>query len=163
MGRGGARAAVGGAIGAIVLALAAGGCGAQTQPNDPRPQVPTRVSVIIGPKAVVVQPGAIANGPEKHQQIPQNQNQAQPPIKGSKVPLDVVFVTANQTGDNSKLVIHGPRNATSTPILARSPGTFQAQLPAGNYTITAAGSKASPAHLEVGAYRASSQNDLLLP
>ena len=60
-------------------------------------------------------------------------------------------------------MIHGPRDATSTPIPARSPGSFQAQLPAGEYTITAAGSKATPAHLEVGRYRASSQNDLLLP
>lgn len=154
---------VGGAIGAVALALAVGGCGAQSHPNDPRPQVPTRVSVIITPKAVKVAPGAVANGPEKHQQIPQNQNQAQPPIKGSKAPLDVVFVTANQTGTRSKLVIHGPKNAESTPIEGRSPSTFQAQLPAGEYTITATGSKAAPAHLEVGRYRASSQNDLLLP
>ncbi len=154
---------VGGAIGAAALALAIGGCGAQSHPNDPRPQVATRVSVIITPKAVTVAPGAIANGPEKHQQIPQNQNQAQPPIKGSKVPLDVVFVTANQTGASSQLVIHGPKDAESEPIEGRSPGTFQAQLPAGYYTITATGSKATPAHLEVGHYRASSQNDLLLP
>ena len=147
----------------IAIAVAASGCGSQSHPNEPRPQVPTRVSVIIGPKTVTIQPGTIGTGPEKHQQIPQNQNQGQPPIKGSKGPLDVVFVTANQTGDKSKLVIHGPRNATSTPIFARSPGTFQAQLPAGYYTITATGSKATPAHLEVGHYRASSQNDLLLP
>lgn len=154
---------VGGAIGAVALALAIGGCGAQSHVNDPRPQVPTRVSVSITPKAVTVAPSAVASGPEKHQQIPQNQNQPQPPIKGSKAPLDVVFVTANQTATESKLVIHGPTNATSEPIEGRSPGTFQAQLPAGNYTITAAGSKAPPAHLEVGHYRASSQNDLLLP
>jgi hypothetical protein len=154
---------VGGAIGAVALALAVGGCGAQSHPNDPRPQVATRVSVIITPKAVTVAPGAVANGPEKHQQIPQNQNQAQPPIKGSKAPLDVVFVTANQTDTKSSLVIHGPQDAKSTPIEGRSPGTFQAQLPAGYYTITATGSKATPAHLEVGHYRASSQNDLLLP
>lgn len=163
MGRGRARAAVGGAIGAAALAFAAGGCGSESHPNEPRPQVPTRVSVIITPKSVTVQPVTIGKGPEKHQQIPQNQDQAQPPIKGSKTPLDVVFVTANETGDRSKLVIHGPEDATSTPILARSPGTFQAQLPAGYYTITAAGSKATPAHFEVGRYRASSQNDLLLP
>jgi hypothetical protein len=154
---------VGGTIGAVALALAVGGCGAQSHPNKPRPQVPTRVSVIITPKAVTVAPGAVGKGPEEHQQIPQNQNQAQPPIKGSKVPLDVVFVTANQTGTSSKLVITGPQHAESTAIGGRSPGTFQAQLPAGYYTITASGSKATPAHFEVGHYRASSQNDLLLP
>jgi hypothetical protein len=163
MGRGGARAAVAGTIGALALALAVGGCGAESHPNEQRPQVPTRVSVIIGPKVVTVAPGSIGKGPEKHQQIPQNQNQAQPPIKGSKKPLDVVFVTANQTEEDSKLVIHGPSDATSTTIYAKSPGTFQAQLPAGYYTITAAGSSATPAHLQVGSYRASSQNDLLLP
>lgn len=164
MGRGRARAAVGGTIGAtLALALAASGCGSESHPNEPRPAVPTRVSVIIGAKTVTVQPGAVGNGPEKFQQIPQNQSTAQPPIKGSKAPLDVVFVAANQTGTQSKLVISGPKKATSLPIGARSPGTFQAQLPAGEYTITASGSKASPGHLQVGHYRASSQNDLLLP
>lgn len=153
-----------GIAGAIVaLALAAAGCGAQSHPNEPRPQAPTRVSITIANRAISVQPGRIGVGPDRSQQIPQNQNHRQPPIK-TKKPLDVIFVTANQTTTDSHLVIHGPRDATSTPVYANSPGTFQANLPAGTYTITAAEQpEAKPGKLVVGAYRASSQNDVLLP
>ncbi|MET0559502.1 MAG: hypothetical protein ABW065_12670 [Solirubrobacterales bacterium] len=154
------RAAVVGVLGA--LALLAAGCGAQTHPNEPRPQVPTRVAVTIGPDGVVVQPPRIAFGPEENQQIPQNQNHPQPPIK-TKGPLTVVLVTANQTGKDAKLELHGRVDASSETIPARSPGSMQTDLPTGTYTITAAGSGGSPGKLVVGPYRASSKNDLLLP
>jgi hypothetical protein len=152
----------GGALAALILALVGAGCGAESHPNEPRPAVPTRVSVIIGKGGVTVQPKTIGLGPEKSQQLPQNQDHPQPPIK-TQAPIDVVFVTANQTGTDSKLVIHGPRNATSAPIIANSPGTFAAELPTGSYTIAAPGVSGSPATLKVGPYRASSKNDLLLP
>ena len=157
-----ARVAGGGALAALILALFGAGCGAESHPNEPRPAVPTRVSVTIGKGGIEVQPRAIGMGPEKHQQLPQNQAHPQPPIK-TQAPLDVVFVTANQTGSASKLVIHGPRNADSPTITANSPGTFAAELPTGKYTVTAAGAPGSPATLKVGPYRASSKNDLLLP
>ncbi len=157
-----ARVAGGGALAALILALVGAGCGAESHPNEPRPAVPTRVSVTIGDGGIVVKPGAIGMGPEKHQQLPQNQNHAQPPIK-TQAPLDVVFVTANQTTKNSKLEIRGPRRATSPQIYANSPGTYAAELPTGKYTISAAGQHGAPATLRVGPYRASSKNDLLLP
>jgi hypothetical protein len=156
-----ARVAGGGALAALILALLGAGCGAESHPNEPRPAVPTRVSVTIGKGGIIVRPGTIGVGPEKSQQLPQNQNHTQPPIKTQR-PMDVVFVTANQTGSTEKLVIHGPRSATSAPIGANSPGTFAAELPTGKYTITA-GTKGAPATLKVGPYRASSKNDLLLP
>jgi hypothetical protein len=157
-----ARVAGGGALAALILALVGTGCGAESHPNEPRPAVPTRVSVTIGKSGIVVQPSSIAMGPEKHQQLPQNQNHPQPDIK-TQAPLNVVFVTANQTGKNSKLVIRGPRKTTSPQIDANSPGTFAAELPTGSYTVAAAGAGGAPARLKVGAYRASSKNDLLLP
>jgi hypothetical protein len=138
------------------------GCGAESHPNEPRPAVATRVSVTIGKGGIVVKPSVIAVGPEKHQQLPQNQNHPQPNIK-TQAPLDVVFVTANQTGSDSKLMIRGPHKATSPQINADSPGTFAAELPTGSYTIAAAGRHGAPATLKVGPYRASSKNDLLLP
>jgi hypothetical protein len=101
-------------------------------------------------------------GPEKHEQLPQNQNHPQPPIK-TQAPLDVVFVTANQTESDSKLVIRGPHQTTSPQIHANSPSTFAAELPTGKYTIAAAGEHGAAATLKVGPYRASSKNDLLLP
>ncbi len=161
MGRGRARVAVAGIVG--VLALAAAGCGAETHPNDPRPQVALHVAVSIGPRAVTVQPAAIAVGQARTQQIPQNQNHPQPPIH-TDAPVTVTLVTANQTRFDSHLEVHGPGNFSSGPVLAHSPASFQAELPTGAYTITAAGIPgARPGKLYVGPYRASSKNDILLP
>jgi hypothetical protein len=151
-------------VGAIgVLALAAAGCGAESHPNDPRPQVATRVSVTITPQAVTVQPGVIGTGPAKTQQIPQNQNHPQPPIR-TDAPLTVAIVAANQTRSDSRLEIRGPRDASSGPIPASTPGTLQTDLPPGTYVIAAANVPgARPGKLVVGPYRASSKNDVLLP
>jgi hypothetical protein len=161
MGRGRARAAVAGAIGA--LALVAAGCGAETHPNDQRPQVAIRVAVSITPKAVTVQPAAVGVGPARNQQIPQNREHAQPPIR-TDGPLIVAIVAANQTRTDSRLEIRGPRDDSSGPIPAGSPGTLQTELPTGTYVIAAADLPgARPGKLVVGPYRASSQNDVLLP
>ncbi|MBK5219332.1 MAG: hypothetical protein JJE35_06075 [Thermoleophilia bacterium] len=161
MGRGRARAGVAGIVGAIALAVA--GCGSESHTNDPRPQVAIRVSVTVSEKAVTVQPGGIGMGPARTQQIPQNQNHAQPPIK-TDAPLDVVFVAANQTGIDSELELSGPTDASSGPLFANSPGSFQANLPTGTYVIAATDiPSARPAKLVVGPYRASSENDVLLP
>jgi len=148
-------------VGGVVLAAA--GCGAESHPNGPRPQVATRVSITVTDKAVTVSPQGIGMGPERSQQIPQNENETQPPIK-TDAPLDVVFVAANQTTTDSELEVTGPASASSGPLLATSPATFQADLPAGTYVITAADiPSARPAKLIVGPYRASSENDVLLP
>ena len=157
-----ARVAGGGALAALILALVGAGCGAETHANEQRPAVPTRVSVTIGKNGIVVKPSTIAVGPEKHQQLPQNQDHPQPPIK-TQAPLSVVFVTANQTGEAEKLTVKGPKSTSSPEISARSPGTFSAELPTGSYTISAVGVHGAPATLKVGPYRASSEDDLLLP
>ena len=145
------------------LTLSAIGCGAQEHPNEARPQPPTRVSVTLTPRAITMQPARIAIGPEPSQQIPQNQHAGQPPVR-SKAPLDVVFVTANLTDSDSKLELHGPKTATSGPLVANGNGSFQASLPTGSYTVRAAGIPgAKPVRFAVGPYRSSSQNDVLLP
>ena len=146
---------------AIGVAALASGCGSSRHANEQRPQVSTRVSVTIGPRGVIVQPTRIAFGPEKHQQIPQNQNHPQPRIR-SRAPLDVTFVAANQTATDTRLRISGAADLSSEPIFSHSPGTYQVDLPSGRYTISAAGMPGS-ASLAVGPYRASSQNDVLLP
>lgn len=147
-----------------VTALLAAGCGESRHANDQRPNVSTQVSVTISAGEVIVQPLKIAMGPEKFQEIPQNQNDPEPPLKKRNGPLDVTFVTANQTATNTRLMIRGAKEAKSEPVFAHSPGQFQVDLPAGSYTISAVGlPKARPAHLTVGRYRASSQNDVLLP
>jgi hypothetical protein len=162
MGRGGARTAL--AVAVLGLGAWAGiGCGAESRPNEPRPAVPTRVSVSISSARVTVQPSRIGVGPEPREQILQNRDQPQPQVHTAR-PLDVVFVAANQTEFDAKLELRGPKRSKSAPILANSPGEFQTTLPAGVYTITAADVPgAKPARLVVGAYRTSSQNDVLLP
>lgn len=153
--------AIGGLVGAAVLIA---GCGESRHDNEQRPNVSTRVSVTINQSEVIVQPVKIAMGPEKFQEIPQNQNHPEPPLKKRQDLLDVTFVAANQTPRDAKLLIRGAKEAESTTVFARSPGTFQVNLPAGSYTISAAGlPEARPARLTVGSYRASSQNDVLLP
>jgi hypothetical protein len=161
MGRGRAKVVV---CAFAVLALVAAGCGAESHPNDQRPQVPLRVSVTITPKAVTVQPAAVGVGPARTQQIPQNQNQPQPQIKGDHGPLTVSIVIANQTRSESKLELRGPRSVSSVAIPPGSPATLQTDLPTGTYAVAAAGiSGARLGKLTVGPFRASSQNDVLLP
>jgi hypothetical protein len=148
-------------VGCVVgaLALAALGCGAEERTNDPRPQVASRVSITIGPEALTVAPRAVGTGPDRNQQIPQNQHTSQPPIK-TRAPQAVVSVLANQTGEDTTLKISGPKDVESGPIVASSPGSFQTELPTGVYTLNAGGSSA---RFAVGPYRASSENDVLLP
>ena len=162
MGRGRARAVSVGVLGALALAVA--GCGAESHPNDQRPQVPTRVAVTITPSAVTLSPATIGVGPDRTQQLPQNQNHPQPPVSSDKGPLTVVLVAANQTRTDAKLVLRGARDDSSDQISALSAGALQTQLPAGTYTVSAAGIPgARPGKLVVGDFRASSQNDVLLP
>jgi hypothetical protein len=126
--------------------------------------VALRVSVTITPRAITVQPGAVGVGPAHTQQIPQNQNHAQPAIRRDDKPLTVSIVIANQTRSDSKLEIRGPRDDSSVPIPAGSPATLQTDLPTGTYVIGAANvPSARPGKLVVGPYRASSKNDVLLP
>lgn len=146
-------------LGAALLA----GCGESRHANEQRPAVSTRVSVTINPKRLIVQPTEIGTKAEANQEPEQNQGNPAPPIK-TKAPLDVTVVAANQTPKDTKLKITGTKNGESDTIYAHSPGTFGFNLPAGNYTIKAVGMpQAGAAHLTVGSYRASSQNDLLLP
>jgi hypothetical protein len=157
-----AAASLLGAVLTVLLVLA--GCGESRHANAQRPQGSTRVSVTINSKEVIVQPRKVAFGAERNQEIPQNQNHAEPPIK-TKAPLDLTLVTANQTPKDIQLRIRGgEKEPESDTIYAHSPGSFGVSLPAGSYTISAVGMpEARPAHLMVGSYRASSQNDVLLP
>lgn len=145
------------------LGLAALGCGAEEHANTPRPAAPVRVSVAISEESITVTPSKIGIGEERHRQIEQNQDHSQPDIRTNE-PLTVVFVSANLTRTDSKLEIHGPKDFTSGSLVANGNGSYRAGLPTGSYTVSAAdipGSK--PAKLLVGPYRASSQNDVLLP
>ena len=151
-------------MGLVCVAALISGCGESRHANEQRPNVSTRISITISPKQVIVQPPRIGMRAEPTQEIPQNENDPEPPIKSDK-PLDVTVVTANQTPGDVRVKIRGSgTEEESDTVFARSPGTFQVDLPAGSYTVTAVGlPEARPGHLTVGRYRASSQNDVLLP
>lgn len=148
----------------VVLALAAAGCGVEEHENAGRPQVPTRVSVAVTDNGVSVQPQRIAIGPEPTQQIPQNQNVSQPPVR-SNAPLNVEIVAANLTDTDTELLVRGSgKDATLTKLVANGNGSLLTKLPTGVYSVTASGlPDATAGKLVVGPYRTSSQNDVLLP
>jgi hypothetical protein len=152
------------AVAAVVGAALLVGCGESRHDSNQRPNVSTRVSVTINSKELIVQPTKVGLEAERTQEIPQNEDHGEPPIK-TKAPLDLTIVAANQTATDTELRITGSgENAESDTVFAHSPGTFGFDLPAGNYTISAVKMpEARPAHLKVGSYRASSQNDVLLP
>jgi hypothetical protein len=162
MGAGGVRAA---AIAALVAATALLlGCGESRHANQQRPTGSTRVSVTVTDSELIVAPTGIGARAEATQEIPQNVEHPEPPIKSTK-PLDVTFVIANQTSRPSTVQIHDQsRLVKGIKVGPRSPGTLQAELPTGHYLISGgSATKAKPAELTVGKYRASSQNDVLLP
>jgi hypothetical protein len=151
------------AVAAVAGAVLLAGCGESRHANEQRPQVSTRISVTISPKQLIVQPTEVGVKAEPTQEVEQNQGHPAPPIK-TKAPLNLTVVAANQTPKDTKLKLTGTKSGESNTIYAHSPGTFGFTLPPGNYTISAVGMPgARPAHLTVGKYRASSQNDLLLP
>jgi hypothetical protein len=152
------------AVAAVLGAALFVGCGESRHDNEQRPNVATRVSVTISSKELIVQPTKVGLEAEKTQEIPQNEDDPEPPIKTRK-PLELTIVAANQTATDTELKITGSgKEAESDTVFAHSPGTFGFELPAGSYTISAVEMpEARPAHLTVGSYRASSQNDVLLP
>jgi hypothetical protein len=165
MGGGRARATL--AVAAVAAtALLGPGCGESHKANEQRPGIGVRVSVTVTDNALIVQPKEVATGPEELQQIPQNRNDSQPSLRRGKGPLGVTFVVANQTGHETALTIRGGgEEVESEPIPARSPETFRAELLAGRYTVSARGVSPAggPADLTVGSFRASSENEVLLP
>jgi hypothetical protein len=153
------------AVGACVAALSVAslGCGAEEHVNDPRPSAPVRVSVAIHSDSITVTPPKVGLGPERSKLIEQNEDQPQPAIETDE-PLTVVFVSANLTRTDSSLEISGPKDTSSGLLVANGSGSYQAALPSGRYTVGAADIPgAKPASFTVGPYRASSQNDVLLP
>ncbi|HEY7255649.1 MAG TPA: hypothetical protein VH476_03100 [Solirubrobacterales bacterium] len=147
-----------------ILALGAAGCGVEEHPNEQRPSPSTRVSVVVTDSGVSVQPTEVGVGPEPNNQLPQNRDAKQPRLRENR-PLDVVMVAANLTDRDSELIVRGPgTEANLEDLFANSNGSFQTALRPGTYRISAAGfPHAKPARLTVGSYRASSENNVLLP
>ena len=163
MGRGRGKPAIACAIGSLAFALVVAGCGKQEHANDPRPGVPTEITVSISQKQVSVQPSKVGVAGKNQQPLSQNEGQKNPTIS-SNTPLDVVFTIANLTDVDTHLEIQGPKDGTSNLIVGSGTGQYSVSLPTGDYLVSAGDIPgAVAAHLSVGPNRTSSQNDLLLP
>ena len=111
-----------------------------------------------------MQPRAIGVGPDPHPADPAEPEPRAAADRDRRRRLTVRIVAANQTRTDSRLELRGPRDVSSGPIPANSPGTLQTDLPTGTYAVAAADIPgARLGKLVVGPYRASSENDVLLP
>lgn len=151
----------------VVVALAASaaiaGCGAKSHENNPRPPVPTVVSILVTEDEInataaegsgVGEPGARQPYVNQNRNAPQNQADRQ-------APAVVNFAIANNTERPTVLRMQGPVNRRV--VLTRSgSASFNMALPTGVYRFSAPVSS-DTAILNVGANRVSSGGDLLLP
>ncbi len=127
--------------------LGAAGCGSKAaHVNDARPPSPVVVSASVTPSRVTVSPLEIGAGP-------------------------VTLVVANVTGSEQQVTLEsadapgsGPGTTSTTrPIDPSGTATIKTNVEPGRYTVRVEGDEITPAAIEVGAARESSQNDLDLP
>ncbi len=148
---------------AAIAALA--GCGNSTHENEPRPPVPTVVSVSVAGNQInaeaaagrgVGEPGARQPYLNQNRNAPQNQ-------ADRKAPAVINFAIANQTDRATVLTLQGPEGVVRrVPLTPGGSGSFMTALPTGVYLFSSPASSGT-ARLNVGLSRVSSGGDLLLP
>jgi hypothetical protein len=126
------------AVVASLAALAVGGCGAKSNPNDPRPAAQLEVSASVNPEKVQISPDRFGAGV-------------------------VNFTVANLSGSPITFSVNGPQKASTTQIQPGAPDYLKMNLTEGTYQASVGNSKIKPATIKVGPKRPSSQNQLLLP
>jgi hypothetical protein len=134
----------------LVLAclLAVVGCGDDSEEygNKPRPPAPINVTAAIDTDRIRVSPRSFGSGPVVF--IISNQSGA---------PQTVTFET-NEVGGES-----GGIQRSTQEIASRSTGQLKVDPPEGSYLLSTEAADITPAELEVGARRASAQDELLQP
>jgi hypothetical protein len=131
---------------AIVLLAGCGEDDTVEYGNKPRPPAPINVTAAIDSDRVRVSPRTFGSGPVVI--IISNQSGA---------PQTVTFETDEIGGDN------GGITRSTREIEARSTGQLKVDPPEGTYRLSASAADIAPAQLEVGARRASAQDELLQP
>lgn len=150
---------------ATLLAASAAlvGCGATTHENEPRPPIPTSVSVKVGEDSIeakaaigrgVGEPGARQPYVSQNANAPQNQSDPE-------APAAVSVAIANLTSKDTVLRLQGPveRDVELTP---NGSASFRMDLPSGVYLLSSPASRGTT-RLNVGPSRVSSSGDVLLP
>jgi hypothetical protein len=137
----------GAAVLVTALAATAAACGDDGErANQLRPPSPINVTAAIDGERIRVSPRRFGAGP-------------------------VVFVISNQSGDVQRLTFEtdelggdtGGIQRSTGDIQSRSTGTLQVDVREGTYRLSASAGGITPAAVQVGAERDSSQNELLLP
>jgi hypothetical protein len=127
-----------------VVTLLATGCGeTKSYSNDPRPPAPIVLTASIAKDAITVSPTTFGAGPVSL--IISNQTSAA---------QQITFSTAGDAAGFTQQT--GPINPGDT-------ATLKAVVPRGKAIVKVQGNGIKPAELQVGAERASAQNDLLQP
>ncbi|HWM08332.1 MAG TPA: hypothetical protein VNO82_03285 [Solirubrobacteraceae bacterium] len=133
----------------LVALLALAGCGsddAAQHGNEERPPAPINVTAAIDSERVRISPRSFGSGP-------------------------VVFIISNQSGAPQTVTLEtdeiggdsGGIQRSTPEIAARSTGQLKVDPPEGTYVLSTDADDIAPAALEVGARRASAQNELLQP
>jgi hypothetical protein len=132
---------------ALAAAAAIAGCGTSSDyKNEPRPPSPIVLTASIDDQRVSVSPRSFGAGP-------------------------ISLIVTNQTDTAQRVTLEsaekpgggpGLRQETA-PISPRDTATLKADVKPGRYTVHVRGDGIRAAHLQVGAERASAQNDLLQP
>ena len=126
------------AVAASLAAVAVAGCGAKSNPNDPRPAAQLEVSASVNSQKVQISPDKFGAGV-------------------------VNFTVANLSGAPITFSVSGPKKASTVQIQPGAPDYLKMNLTEGTYQASAGNSKIKPATIRVGPKRPSSQNQLLLP
>jgi hypothetical protein len=126
------------AVMASLAAVAFAGCGAASNPNDPRPPAQLEVSASVNSQRVQISPDKFGGG-------------------------IVNFTVANLSGSPIRFSVTGPKKASTVEIQPGAPDYLKMNLTQGTYRATAGKSKIHPATIKVGPERPSSENQVLLP
>lgn len=143
------------AAGAIVA-----GCGAKSHENEPRPPIPSTVTVTVGADRVDVSPEASGEPGERGPYLNQNRNAPQNQADRD-APLVVNFAVANLTREDTELVIEGPEGRVE-PLVGSGSAAFNMALPTGIYRLSSPASS-DTTRITVGRSRISSGGDVLIP
>jgi len=133
---------------AALACVGVAGCGGNggDYANEPRPATPINVTAALVDGAIALSPETFGAGP-------------------------IVMIVSNQTDERRTVTLETQELGGDRPGLTEStrpvgPGAtarLQADLRTGSYEVSASGDGVSPVRLEVGAPRASAQDELLRP
>lgn len=132
-------------LAAGIAVLVASGCGSEDFSNEPRPPAPIELTAKIDKEKVAISPRKDRNG--------------------DKIGAGLATITVSNLTDEDgvRLMLSGPTDNASDPLVAGGVTALKLPLDEGEYTLTADGVEVGQTTFAVGPERPTSQNQLLLP